>query len=61
MYKTQLQELCQLQGWMLPEYSTMREGPQHKSSYKAYVVVHGVTYNSFDNFNSSKEAQNHAA
>ncbi|XP_045816874.1 double-stranded RNA-binding protein 1-like [Trifolium pratense] len=61
MYKTQLQQLCQRQRWSLPEYSHMNEGLQHKPSYKASVVVNGVTFTSSDTFNSSKEAQNQAA
>ncbi|CAJ2668569.1 unnamed protein product [Trifolium pratense] len=61
MYKTQLQHLCQRQRWSLPEYSHMNEGLQHKPSYKASVVVNGVTFTSSDTFNSSKEAQNQAA
>ncbi|GAU48806.1 hypothetical protein TSUD_406390 [Trifolium subterraneum] len=61
MYKTQLQQLCHRQRWSLPEYSKQNEGLPHKPSFKASVVVNGVTFTSSDAFNSAKEAQNQAA
>ncbi|XP_050876295.1 double-stranded RNA-binding protein 1 [Lathyrus oleraceus] len=61
MYKTQLQQLCQQRRWSLPKYSAMNDGPQHKPSYKASVLVNDATFTSSDTFNSTKEAQNQAA
>ncbi|KAI5406886.1 hypothetical protein KIW84_053234 [Lathyrus oleraceus] len=61
MYKTQLQQLCQQKRWSLPKYSAMNDGPQHKPSYKASVLVNDVIFTSSDTFSSSKEAQNQAA
>ncbi|XP_050879766.1 double-stranded RNA-binding protein 1 [Lathyrus oleraceus] len=61
MYKTQLQQLCQQRRWSLPKYSAMNDGPQHKPSYKASVLVNDATFTSSDTFSSSKEAQNQAA
>ncbi|KAL5076267.1 hypothetical protein RYX36_015251 [Vicia faba] len=39
MYKRQLQQLCHLRRWSLPTYSAMYDGPPHKPSYKASVLV----------------------
>ncbi|CAI8597754.1 unnamed protein product [Vicia faba] len=61
MYKRQLQQLCHLRRWSLPTYSAMYDGPPHKPSYKASVLVNGVTFTSSGTFNTSKEAQNQAA
>ncbi|CAI8597760.1 unnamed protein product [Vicia faba] len=60
MYKTQLQE-CHQRGWSLPKYSAMYDGPPHKPTYKASVLVNDLTFTSSDTFNTSKEAQNQAA
>ncbi|GAU27917.1 hypothetical protein TSUD_160120 [Trifolium subterraneum] len=62
MYKAQLQELCQRQMWNLPKYSTQQNGGlPHNPSFKASVVVNGVTFITSDAFKTTKEAQNQAA
>uniref|UniRef100_A0A166CAY6 DRBM domain-containing protein n=1 Tax=Daucus carota subsp. sativus TaxID=79200 RepID=A0A166CAY6_DAUCS len=61
MYKTKLQELCQQKKWALPKYSYVKEGPDHNPSFKASVVVKGVTFDTEIASNSSKDAQNDAA
>lgn len=52
---------CDIKRWSLPKYSAMNDGPQHKPSYKASVLVNDVIFTSSDTFSSSKEAQNQAA
>lgn len=61
MYKTKLQEMCQKKKWGLPKYTYVKEGPDHNPSFKASVVVNGVTFDTTNDSSSSKDAQNHAA
>ncbi|KAK9715901.1 hypothetical protein RND81_06G197400 [Saponaria officinalis] len=58
MFKSKLQEFCQSKSWLLPEYSTTREGYDHCPRFKASVIVNGATYNTPDFSKSSKDAQN---
>jgi ribonuclease III len=39
--KTQLQELCDRQGWAKPSYSITEEGPDHARLFTATVVIDG--------------------
>ncbi|KAF9598369.1 hypothetical protein IFM89_027257 [Coptis chinensis] len=61
MFKTKLQELCQSKLFPLPNYSSTRQGADHKPKFKATVIVNGVSFDSSDSCKSSKEAQNEAA
>ncbi|XP_074354515.1 double-stranded RNA-binding protein 1-like isoform X2 [Apium graveolens] len=61
MYKTKLQEMCQKKRWGLPKYSYVKEGEDHNPSFKASVVVNGVTFDTTNDSSSSKDAHNDAA
>ncbi|KAB1226862.1 Double-stranded RNA-binding protein 1 [Morella rubra] len=61
MYKTKLQELCHKKQWGSPQYSTMKDGPDHDPSFKASVSVNGHLFHSPVLFKSSKAAQNDSA
>ncbi|KAL9247076.1 hypothetical protein vseg_020546 [Gypsophila vaccaria] len=61
MFKSKLQEFCQSKSWVLPEYSTTREGFDHCPRFKATVVVNGATYITPHFSKSSKDAQNSVA
>ncbi|KAL5725320.1 hypothetical protein ACHQM5_008475 [Ranunculus cassubicifolius] len=61
MYKAKLQEICQLHQWSLPTYSSNRDGPDHCPTFRASVVVNGVSFDSSHFCKSSKDAQNDAA
>ncbi|XP_052185331.1 double-stranded RNA-binding protein 1-like [Diospyros lotus] len=39
MYKSKLQELCHQKGWELPQYSVIKDGPDHNPSFTATVTV----------------------
>lgn len=53
--------MCQKKKWGLPKYTYVKEGPDHNPSFKASVVVNGVTFDTTNDSSSSKDAQNHAA
>ncbi|KAL9674766.1 hypothetical protein QQ045_002965 [Rhodiola kirilowii] len=61
MYKSKLQQLCQQKLWPLPNYSCVKDGLDHCPSFKAFVLVNGVSFDSAPACKSSKEAQNDAA
>ncbi|KAH9626771.1 hypothetical protein KSS87_022085 [Heliosperma pusillum] len=61
MFKSKLQEYCQAKGWLLPEYSTTKEGYDHCPLFKASVVVNGATFFTPNFSKSSKDAHNSVA
>ncbi|XP_059462236.1 double-stranded RNA-binding protein 4-like [Corylus avellana] len=61
MYKSRLQELCHQRSWTLPEYSSIRDGPDHNPRFTATVTVNGERFQTRNACKSSKEAQNDAA
>ncbi|XP_021656662.2 double-stranded RNA-binding protein 1 isoform X3 [Hevea brasiliensis] len=61
MYKTKLQELCHQRAWDLPDYATLKEGPDHDPRFQATVTVNGLSFHSQSLAKSSKQAQNDAA
>ncbi|KAF6169788.1 hypothetical protein GIB67_034180 [Kingdonia uniflora] len=61
VYKSRLNELCHQNIWTLPNYKSSREGPDHNPSFKASVLVNGVSFGTPVLCKSSKEAQNEAA
>ncbi|CAH9138698.1 unnamed protein product [Cuscuta epithymum] len=62
MSKGQLQELCQRLSLPLPQYTIVREGPDHDAKFNATVIVNGLPFHSIPNkCRTSKEAQNLAA
>ncbi|KAG8376423.1 hypothetical protein BUALT_Bualt09G0061900 [Buddleja alternifolia] len=61
MYKNKLQELCQRRSWELPEYTTVKDGPDHMPAFKAYVKVHGEAFETPEQCKSAKDAQNTVA
>ncbi|KAE9619815.1 putative double-stranded RNA-binding domain-containing protein [Lupinus albus] len=61
MYKTKIQQLCHSRSWNLPDYETMRDGPDHNPRFISTVTVNGLQFHSPEPTRSSKEAQNNAA
>ncbi|KAE8022906.1 hypothetical protein FH972_008667 [Carpinus fangiana] len=61
MYKSRLQELCHQKLWTLPEYATIRDGPDHNPRFMATVTVNGERFQTHNPCKSSKYAQNDAA
>lgn len=62
MYKSKLLELCHKQSWNQPEYTTVKEGPDHNPRFGATVIVNGIPFKTPDNHcRSSKEATSLAA
>ncbi|KAL0410249.1 UNVERIFIED_CONTAM: Double-stranded RNA-binding protein 4 [Sesamum latifolium] len=61
MYKSKLQELCHRRSWELPEYTTVKNGPDHLPRFTASVNVHGEVFQTPALCRSAKEAQNIAA
>ncbi|KAK6139787.1 hypothetical protein DH2020_026463 [Rehmannia glutinosa] len=61
MYKSKLQVLCQRRSWELPEYTTVKDGPDHMPRFTAAVNVHGQVFETPTGCKSAKEAQNTAA
>lgn len=61
MYKSKLQELCHQKQWSLPQYSTTKEGPMHIPRFTTAVTVNGLSFETPNPSNSSKESQNEAA
>ncbi|PNX98149.1 double-stranded RNA-binding protein 1-like [Trifolium pratense] len=61
MYKKKLQELCQHKSWNLPEYETIREGPQHNSRFSTTVIVNSTPFTSTAQLRTIKLSQNDAA
>ncbi|CAN0923337.1 5-methyltetrahydropteroyltriglutamate--homocysteine methyltransferase [Linum grandiflorum] len=61
MCKAKLQELCQKRRWDSPQYSAMRDGPDHNPRFKASVFINGLFFHSPPSCFSLKEAQNRAA
>lgn len=63
MYKSKLQELCQQHSWSSPEYTAVKEGPDHNPKFTATVTVNSVQFHtpSDHQCRSSKDAQNQAA
>ncbi|KZV48998.1 hypothetical protein F511_09594 [Dorcoceras hygrometricum] len=54
-------ELCQRRSWNLPEYSTVKDGPDHVPRFKAIAVVNGQRFENPVECKSAKEAQNSVA
>ncbi|KAK7316879.1 hypothetical protein RJT34_00659 [Clitoria ternatea] len=48
-------------GWILPEYHTKREGPEHNSCFTSVVTANGFTFFSLSATHTSKLAQNDTA
>ncbi|XP_020553617.1 uncharacterized protein LOC105173936 isoform X2 [Sesamum indicum] len=61
MYKSKLQELCHRRSWELPEYTTVKNGPDHMPRFTATVNVHGEVFQTPALCRSAKDAQNTAA
>lgn len=61
MYKSRLQELCQQRLWTLPDYASIRDGPDHTPRFTATVTINGERFQTQNPCKSSKEAQNDAA
>eukprot|EP00475_Leptophrys_vorax_P025641 TRINITY_DN3591_c0_g1_i1.p1 TRINITY_DN3591_c0_g1~~TRINITY_DN3591_c0_g1_i1.p1 ORF type:complete len:541 (-),score=-45.89 TRINITY_DN3591_c0_g1_i1:505-2127(-) len=61
MHKNQLQELAQKNGYNLPSYACIREGPDHAPKFKATVLFNGETYESPGYFVSLRQAEHAAA
>ncbi|XP_019160062.1 PREDICTED: double-stranded RNA-binding protein 1-like isoform X2 [Ipomoea nil] len=62
MYKSKLQELCQRYSVTLPEYTSVKVGPDHDARFTATVTVNGVSFQSPPNqCRSAKDAQNLAS
>ncbi|XP_073298110.1 uncharacterized protein [Primulina huaijiensis] len=61
MYKSKLQELCQRRSWNLPEYTTVKDGPDHVPRFKATTVVNGQRFETQAECKSAKAAQNSVA
>ncbi|VFQ64222.1 unnamed protein product [Cuscuta campestris] len=62
LYKSKLQELCRMRAWKPPEYTTVKEGPDHRPQFTSTVIVNGVPFKTPHNQSrSSKEATSLAA
>ncbi|CAL0299223.1 unnamed protein product [Lupinus luteus] len=61
MYKTKIQQLCHSRLWNLPDYQTIRDGPDHNPRFISTVTLNGLQFHSPEPTRSSKEAQNNAA
>ncbi|KAF8006888.1 hypothetical protein BT93_K1015 [Corymbia citriodora subsp. variegata] len=61
MYKSKLQKLCQQRSWSLPEYSSVKDGPDHMPRFTGTVFVNGHPFHTPNACRSSKEAQKEAA
>ncbi|CAI5962477.1 unnamed protein product [Closterium sp. NIES-65] len=61
MHKNQLQEVAQKNGYNLPSYACIREGPDHAPKFKATVLFNGETYVSPGYFVSLRQAEHAAA
>nr|GME10412.1 double-stranded RNA-binding protein 1-like isoform X1 [Ipomoea batatas] len=62
MYKSKLQELCQRYWVALPEYTSVKVGPDHDARFTATVTVNGISFQSPPNqCRSAKDAQNLAS
>ncbi|XP_019160074.1 PREDICTED: uncharacterized protein LOC109156687 isoform X2 [Ipomoea nil] len=62
MYKSKLQELCQRYLVALPEYTSVKVGPDHDARFTATVTVIGISFQSPPNqCRSAKDAQNLAS
>lgn len=61
MYKTKLQELCDVKKWAYPKYSAIKVGADHDPRFTASVFINGVFFDSPTPCKSLKEAQHKAA
>ncbi|KAJ4953565.1 hypothetical protein NE237_030397 [Protea cynaroides] len=61
MYKSKLQELCHKKGWSFPDYSSVKDGPDHNPQFTASVTINGRSFQTNGFCRTSKEAQNEAA
>ncbi|XP_019157490.1 PREDICTED: uncharacterized protein LOC109154071 isoform X2 [Ipomoea nil] len=62
MYKSKLQELCQRYSVVLPEYTSVKVGPDHDARFNVTVTVNGISFQSPPNqCRSAKDAQNLAS
>lgn len=61
MFKNKLQELAQKHCLSLPEYKSIKDGPDHAPRFKATVTYNGRTFESPAFCRTAKEAQNAAA
>ncbi|XP_019427239.1 PREDICTED: 5-methyltetrahydropteroyltriglutamate--homocysteine methyltransferase-like [Lupinus angustifolius] len=61
MYKTKIQQLCHSRSWNLPDYETIRDGPDHNPRFISTVTVNGLHFHSPEPTRTSKQAQNDAA
>ncbi|KAL7096392.1 hypothetical protein ACP275_10G076500 [Erythranthe tilingii] len=61
MNKSKLQEFCQRRNWELPEYTTVKVGPDHMARFTAVVNVNGHRFETPEPCKSAKDAQNTAA
>lgn len=61
MFKNKLQEVAQKHCVSLPEYKSIKDGPDHAPRFKATVTYNGRTFESPAFCKTAKEAQNAAA
>lgn len=61
MFKNRLQEVAQKHCVSLPEYKSIKDGPDHAPRFKATVTYNGRTFESPSFCKTAKEAQNAAA
>lgn len=61
MYKTKLQEMCDVKSWSHPKYTAIKYGPDHSPRFTASVFINDAAFNSPTSCKSMKEAQNKAA
>ncbi|XAR59609.1 hypothetical protein NMG60_11015504 [Bertholletia excelsa] len=61
MYRSKLQELCHKNKWGLPNYSCIKDGPDHSPQFRASVSVNGISFLTPTISVSSKAALHQAA
>ncbi|CAN1171085.1 Double-stranded RNA-binding protein 5 [Linum perenne] len=61
MYKAKLEELCQKKNWDSPQYSAMKDGPEHDPRFIASVFINGIFFTSPPSCFTLKQANTEAA